>query len=306
MVFACRVCVLLLLPRARAVCLKRMGEFSKSLGGLKEEDAIHNGIRKACKTFTDKADKRFVRHTHAHTRTRTEERHRSSSHVTHRRTSRSGPVPAHHCDPPSMRLDRSFRCVVLLFASFSGRQCYYIGGSEDSATSLLRTISQPLRSHMPSEKICERLKGMDQQICEVKYEKPKEDVDLATVDFDKMRVKELKQTLTQWSVQANRRLRSLRRARVTRRSRIYSLCCVVQGREVRRLHREGRLPPSDQECAAQADRRAAGTQGGRGAQGRGQEGSLKEVIQRTHAKQAPVRAGQREDQWNRLRAMDTS
>lgn len=77
-------------------------------------------------------------------------------------------------------------------------QCYYIGGSEDSATSLLRTISQPLRSHMPSEKICERLKGMDQQICEVKYEKPKEAVDYATVDFDKLRVKELKQTLQQW------------------------------------------------------------------------------------------------------------
>jgi hypothetical protein len=43
-------------------------------------------------------------------------------------------------------------------------QCYYIGGSEDSATSLLRTISRPLQSHMPSEKICERLKGMDQQV----------------------------------------------------------------------------------------------------------------------------------------------
>ena len=123
---------------------------------------------------------------------------------------------------------------------------------------------------MPSEKICERLKGMDQQICEVKYEvrsstknkkneqtragncadilkssgaerlfchfgcraavsgsacfsscsslycfshslcwlsfllvcpaeqKPKEAVDWSTVNFDKMRVKELKQTLTSW------------------------------------------------------------------------------------------------------------
>lgn len=51
---------------------------------------------------------------------------------------------------------------------------------------------------MPSEKICERLKGMDQQICEVKYEKPKQAVDWATVDFDKMRVKELKQTLQGW------------------------------------------------------------------------------------------------------------
>jgi hypothetical protein len=88
--------------------------------------------------------------------------------------------------------------VLTLFHPRSLCQCYYIGGSEDSATSLLRTISQPLRSHMPAEKICERLKGMDQQICEVKYEKPKEAVDWATVDFDKMRVKELKQTLTAW------------------------------------------------------------------------------------------------------------
>ena len=57
--------------RCVSVCLKRMGEFGKSLGGLKDEEAIHNGIRKACKTFTDKADKRFVRrHTHTHTQHR--------------------------------------------------------------------------------------------------------------------------------------------------------------------------------------------------------------------------------------------
>lgn len=124
------------------------------------------------------------------------------------------------------------RLLSLLFF-----QCYYIGGSEDSATSLLRSISQPLRSHMPSEKICERLKGMDAQICQVKYEKvstthtqawcgtgmvpldlcvfdspvpvcyvmspdcspqPKEPVDWSKVDFEKMRVKELRQTLQQW------------------------------------------------------------------------------------------------------------
>lgn len=44
-----------------AVCLKRMGEFSTSLAALKDEEAIHNGIRKLCKSYTDKADKRFVR-----------------------------------------------------------------------------------------------------------------------------------------------------------------------------------------------------------------------------------------------------
>ena len=61
---------------------------------------------------------------------------------------------------------------------------------------------------MPAEKICERLKGMDQEICQVKYEKPKEKVDLTKVDFDKMRVKELKQTLTSWSDIDDRRTRS--------------------------------------------------------------------------------------------------
>jgi hypothetical protein len=61
---------------------------------------------------------------------------------------------------------------------------------------------------MPAAKICERLKGMDQEICQVKYEKPKEKVDLTKVDFDKMRVKELKQTLTAWSDIADRQTRS--------------------------------------------------------------------------------------------------
>jgi hypothetical protein len=47
-----------------AVCIKRMHEFSTAFGGMKKEDDIHNGIRKMCKTFTDKADKRFVSRTH--------------------------------------------------------------------------------------------------------------------------------------------------------------------------------------------------------------------------------------------------
>lgn len=68
--FAVLVQLLTLLPAfvpVLAVCLKRMGEFSKSLGGLKDEEAIHNGIRKQCKAFTDKADKRFVRNQCTHT-----------------------------------------------------------------------------------------------------------------------------------------------------------------------------------------------------------------------------------------------
>lgn len=35
-------------------------------------------------------------------------------------------------------------------------------------------------------------------LCHCRYEKPKVAVDYSKVDFDKMRVKELKQTLTAW------------------------------------------------------------------------------------------------------------
>jgi hypothetical protein len=78
------------------------------------------------------------------------------------------------------------------------RFCYYIGGSDDAATSLLRTISGPMKNHMPAEKICEKLKSADGQICQVKYEKPKEAIDWSSMDLNKLRVKELKDILTQW------------------------------------------------------------------------------------------------------------
>ncbi|XP_060048195.1 cerebral dopamine neurotrophic factor-like [Erinaceus europaeus] len=49
--------------------------------------------------------------------------------------------------------------------------------------------------HMPATKICEKLKKMDSQICELKYEKT---LDLASMDLLKMRVAELKQILVIW------------------------------------------------------------------------------------------------------------
>jgi len=117
------------------VCLRNIEKFRTALGGEKTLEKIENGIRKACKGITDKADKRF---------------------------------------------------------------CYYIGGSEDAATSLLRTISQPIKNHMPAEKICEKLKQSDGQICNIKEDKPKEAVDYSKVDFNKMRVKELREILSEW------------------------------------------------------------------------------------------------------------
>lgn len=78
------------------------------------------------------------------------------------------------------------------------RFCYYIGGSEDAATSLLRTVSGAMQNHLPALKICEKLKAADGQICAIKYEAPPKPIDWSTVDLNKMRVKELKHILDGW------------------------------------------------------------------------------------------------------------
>lgn len=56
-------------------------------------------------------------------------------------------------------------------------------------------MAKPLSFHKPIDKVCEALKSKDQQICELKYDAP---IDWKTVDFNKMRVKELKNVLDGW------------------------------------------------------------------------------------------------------------
>jgi len=46
-----------------------------------------------------------------------------------------------------------------------------LGGLEDSATGILSEMSKPLSWSMPALKICERLKKMDAQVCDIKYGK---------------------------------------------------------------------------------------------------------------------------------------
>ncbi len=48
-------------------------------------------------------------------------------------------------------------------------QCYYLGGTEDAATGILGEMSKPLSWGMPVEKVCEKLKKKDKQICELRY-----------------------------------------------------------------------------------------------------------------------------------------
>ncbi|XP_012311410.1 cerebral dopamine neurotrophic factor isoform X1 [Aotus nancymaae] len=75
------------------------------------------------------------------------------------------------------------------------RLCYYLGATKDAATKILSEVTRPMSVHMPAMKICEKLKKLDSQICELKYEKK---LDLASVDLRKMRVAELKQILRSW------------------------------------------------------------------------------------------------------------
>ncbi|XP_046881120.1 mesencephalic astrocyte-derived neurotrophic factor isoform X1 [Hypomesus transpacificus] len=75
------------------------------------------------------------------------------------------------------------------------RFCYYIGATSDAATKIINEISKPLSYHAPVEKICEKLKKKDSQICELKYDKQ---VDLSTVDLKKLKVKDLKKILEEW------------------------------------------------------------------------------------------------------------
>uniref|UniRef100_A0A3P8V8P3 Mesencephalic astrocyte-derived neurotrophic factor n=1 Tax=Cynoglossus semilaevis TaxID=244447 RepID=A0A3P8V8P3_CYNSE len=75
------------------------------------------------------------------------------------------------------------------------RFCYYIGATTDAATKMINEVSRPLSYHVPVEKICEKLKKKDSQICELKYDKQ---LDLSSVDLKKLKVKDLKKILEEW------------------------------------------------------------------------------------------------------------
>ncbi|XP_031164452.2 mesencephalic astrocyte-derived neurotrophic factor [Sander lucioperca] len=70
------------------------------------------------------------------------------------------------------------------------RFCYYIGATSDAATKIINEVSKPLSYHAPVEKICEKLKKKDSQICELKYDKQ--------LDLKKLKVKDLKKILEEW------------------------------------------------------------------------------------------------------------
>lgn len=93
------------------------------------------------------------------------------------------------------KIETEFRKFCKTVKGRENSFCYYLGGLEDSATGILGEMSKPLSWSMPSDKICEKLKKKDQQICDLKYEKQ---IDLDTVDLKKLKVKDLKKILNDW------------------------------------------------------------------------------------------------------------
>ncbi|XP_070784860.1 cerebral dopamine neurotrophic factor [Enoplosus armatus] len=76
------------------------------------------------------------------------------------------------------------------------RLCYYLGASSDAATRVTASVSRPLASHVPVEKICQRLSSRDTQICQLRYEPQLKD--LSSDGLKKLRVVELRNILASW------------------------------------------------------------------------------------------------------------
>lgn len=66
---------------------------------------------------------------------------------------------------------------------------------EESATGILGELSKPLSWSMPADKVCEKLKKKDVQICDLRYDV---EIDLKSVDLKKLKVRDLKKILNDW------------------------------------------------------------------------------------------------------------
>lgn len=96
------------------------------------------------------------------------------------------------------KIEAKFKDLCLSTKKAENRFCYYLGGLEESATSIVVEMSKPLSWGLPAEKVCEKLKKKDAQICDLRYEKT---IDLRSVDLKKLKVRDLKKILSDWDEQ---------------------------------------------------------------------------------------------------------
>ena len=96
-----------------------------------------------------------------------------------------------------------------------------MGGTADAATGILGEMSKPISWGVPTDKVCEKLKKKDKQVCELRYGEclnfswnqiwqitsvftifslffPEKQIDLNNVDLKKLKVRDLKKILNDW------------------------------------------------------------------------------------------------------------
>ncbi|XP_012342220.1 LOW QUALITY PROTEIN: mesencephalic astrocyte-derived neurotrophic factor homolog [Apis florea] len=93
------------------------------------------------------------------------------------------------------KIEAAFKEFCKGTKSKENRFCYYLGGLEESATGILSELSKPISWSMPANKICEKIKKKDSQICDLRYEKQ---IDINTVDLKKLKVRDLRKILSDW------------------------------------------------------------------------------------------------------------
>lgn len=93
------------------------------------------------------------------------------------------------------KIEAAFKEFCKGTKSKENRFCYYLGGLKESATGILSELSKPISWSMPANKVCEKLKKMDAQICDLRFEKQ---IDINTVDLKKLKVRDLKKILSEW------------------------------------------------------------------------------------------------------------
>lgn len=76
------------------------------------------------------------------------------------------------------------------------KMCYYF-------SPIKKSISQPFSTGMPKRKVCQRLKKDNPEICEVKYPLKVEKKEGEEVNYNKLRVKQLKTLLDQRGVKCS-------------------------------------------------------------------------------------------------------
>ncbi|XP_037108534.1 mesencephalic astrocyte-derived neurotrophic factor isoform X2 [Syngnathus acus] len=101
----------------------------------------------------------------------------------------------HKADMKSDDVEKALLKSCVTAKGKENRFCYYIGATSDAATKMINEVSKPLSYHVPVDKICEKLKKKDGQICELRYDKQ---MDLSSVDLKKLKVKDLKKILEEW------------------------------------------------------------------------------------------------------------